>query len=915
MKRGINAVPLGIQPDNSFNIQLLFNDMLRLFRLNLTLLVAVCVAGWFVSCSSGDDAEEVKPQLTVDQSEVAVETDGGTFSLSVVCNVAYEVSLPSAVEWIALRGAAEGSPSTSSTHQFVVKANENYASRTANIRFRTKSTPEVIADVKVTQMQRDAILVANKSHAAKPEGGLLNFTVNTNVNFQVACSEAWIQPATTTTRALEEKKLSFQVEANETKADRKATITLTYGTIKQKIEVTQARYYRDREALLALYKAAGGDSWKKNSNWGSEATINNWYGVSTDDDGRVTGIDLSDNGLVGSAEEIFNALARMDKLHSIRLSNNQIAGELPESLAALKELEWFVADQCAISGQLPTLFCEMENLSWFSLYMNKLSGTIPEAYGDFFTRHLDREMNFYVGYNYLTGDLPQGIVNHPSFVRTWHFNLAQYSGYGFNPVDIPAFADRYNCTDGTSIDLKSLYAANKYTLLYYWGRDFPTTTSFIPRVKALYQKYGQQGLGVVGVCYPVDPNDAQAVEEQDIFEQEMRAFKHIRGDNVPILFSDVLLFLLVDSQGHIVRFNCTEYSGFETISQFISGFGNLLDYTAQCFGDAKFEYDFYTSTDYSHDGEVLTLQKASKGQGIDLVFVGEAFTDQDMAAGGRYEQVMQQAVEQFFAYEPYTSLRNRFNCYAVKAVSANGEFGTGSVHAFDESIEKCKMYYYKAPVNSSAPKVIVVYNTGCQGRSYTQIWTDGAFYGFCMTGVDDVLVHEVCGHGMGNLGDEYIEPGHESHTLPQDQANLLSTYHSRYNWYQNLDWRSDPTQVEWAHIISDQRFAAERVGVYEGAFYYGYGAYRPTENSMMRYNDCGFNAPSRELIYKRVMKLSEGSLWTYDYETFVKFDEPARRQATTRALQPLKSESEREAWRNSHRAPVIIDAHTGEVIH
>jgi hypothetical protein len=45
---------------------------------------------------------------------------------------------------------------------------------------------------------------------------------------------------------------------------------------------------------------------------------------------------------------------------------------------------------------------------------------------------------------------------------------------------------------------------------------------------------------------------------------------------------------------------------------------------------------------------------------------------------------------------------------------------------------------------------------------------------------------------------------------------------------------------------------------------------------MMRYNDCGFNAPSREAIYKRVMKLSEGDDWEYDYETFVAFDAPAR---------------------------------------
>lgn len=47
---------------------------------------------------------------------------------------------------------------------------------------------------------------------------------------------------------------------------------------------------------------------------------------------------------------------------------------------------------------------------------------------------------------------------------------------------------------------------------------------------------------------------------------------------------------------------------------------------------------------------------------------------------------------------------------------------------------------------------------------------------------------------------------------------------------------------------------------------------------MMRYNDMPFNAPSREEIYKRVMKESEGDGWTYDYEKFVEFDAPGRAQ-------------------------------------
>ncbi len=56
--------------------------------------------------------------------------------------------------------------------------------------------------------------------------------------------------------------------------------------------------------------------------------------------------------------------------------------------------------------------------------------------------------------------------------------------------------------------------------------------------------------------------------------------------------------------------------------------------------------------------------------------------------------------------------------------------------------------------------------------------------------------------------------------------------------------------------------------------------YRPTDYSIMRYNVGGYNAPSREAIYKRIMKLSEGSGWEYDYETFVAYDAVNRSNAS-----------------------------------
>ena len=48
------------------------------------------------------------------------------------------------------------------------------------------------------------------------------------------------------------------------------------------------------------------------------------------------------------------------------------------------------------------------------------------------------------------------------------------------------------------------------------------------------------------------------------------------------------------------------------------------------------------------------------------------------------------------------------------------------------------------------------------------------------------------------------------------------------------------------------------------------------------HNKGGFNAPSREAIYFKIMKFSEGDQWEYDYETFVAFDKTAREKESNK---------------------------------
>ena len=89
----------------------------------------------------------------------------------------------------------------------------------------------------------------------------------------------------------------------------------------------------DRVALIALYNSAGGPSWTNNDNWLSDAPIGKWYGVTTDDTGRVIILDLMENQLSG---EIPEELVGLSNLELLTLSGNQLSGCIPARLRGVE---------------------------------------------------------------------------------------------------------------------------------------------------------------------------------------------------------------------------------------------------------------------------------------------------------------------------------------------------------------------------------------------------------------------------------------------------------------------------------------------------------------------------------------------------------------------------------------------------
>ena len=154
----------------------------------------------------------------------------------------------------------------------------------------------------------------------------------------------------------------------------------------------------DRAALVALYEATGGSNWANNSNWLSDRPLGAWHGVTTDGDGRVTGLDLNENQLSGP---IPAELGSLYNLESLGLSVNQLNGPIPTELGGLANLESLSLSGNELSGSIPVELGSLSNLEQLGLGFNKLSGSIPTELGN-----LANLEGLGLGFNKLSGSIP-----------------------------------------------------------------------------------------------------------------------------------------------------------------------------------------------------------------------------------------------------------------------------------------------------------------------------------------------------------------------------------------------------------------------------------------------------------------------------------------------------------------------------
>lgn len=586
------------------------------------------------------------------------------------------------------------------------------------------------------------------------------------------------------------------------------------------------------------------------------------------------------------------SIGNLKELGTLHLFNLNLNGGIPDEIYSLTNLRSLEIDGCRIGGELSEKIGDLINLQSLTLRNANLTGSLPKS----LVKLLDNDLWFcLLSHNQLSGDIPKEIYTHPKWNNIWS-SVIDGNDFTLTPAMIPV--PQFNTTElsGKSINSDSIYQNNKYTIIFESDvAMFPYVSNAIYSfhdMHRLYNRFHARGLDVVHFNQFGYESQMQAL--LDTYQIPWHA---VMGK--PYAMAALPNITVVDSAKNVVLTSILEYKPFAEIEEFF---------------EQNLPGDEYISTDYSNNMLVDTLQLATKGNGIDIILMGDAYSDRQIA-DSTYHRDMKYLYDNLFIEEPYKSYKEMFNVYYVNVVSKcegydvtstalGGFFGVGTeVGGNDGAVIEYASQAVPHEKLDNAIVIVAMNSDKYAGTCYMYYPTfnennfgTGLSISYFPKGGDpatfaQLLHHEALGHGFAKLADEYAYE--EYGAVPESTVALHQEQQTNWGWWKNIDFTNDSAEIRWSRLLLDERYQYDGLGAFEGGLTYWTGVWRPTENSIMRYNTGGFNAPSREAIYYRIHKLAYGDEWEYDYEKFVEWDAKNRKKADSPLLMPS-----REAIRN-----------------
>ncbi len=861
-----------------------------------------------------------------------VVSGGGIIDVEINTNVEYDIILPSGVSWVSLSGTKS---LVSYTHQFYVSANPDYSSREAHIIFRDKHS-SLSDTLTIIQMQKDGLFVTPKSAEIPNTGGTVNAQVMANVDYQIIMPQGVTWVSNVTSKALLPGNYTFSVSQNELNQARsanvifKATITSLADTIR--INQLPSNYFSLSTYEFRVQKNGGNYSYSVTANIPYSVRIVNggtWLSQSSPGslETRTYNLEISNNtsGSERIALIIFDYAAGADTLTVRQYSFDGYFADIKESetlASTIPQGDRSSIERLKISGLLTAadfslLRSDFRGVRFYDLSEASLvSNGIPSgAFRIVGSPAISLEQIILppgllnIGENAFNGCinltdiiLPPGITSIGAGAFNGCTSLADIIiPSGVTSIGAGAFAGSSSLAKVTTRIQNPFAISNVFTGIYTYA------DLLVPAGKvATYENTTGWGYDFFSRIYV--EGTTPPVDNISLTSGSIRSSG--AGQTLTVTVEATGSWQ-VESKPSWITVTPSSGSGNQTVSIAFAPYsstpvtrtGNVVFKLSGKMPSANLEVNQHNFP--YNDGDYVKVQSSTIGNGIDLVFMGDGYTIEDIGAG-QYISNISDAIGYFFDIEPYTTYRNYFDVYIVYAFSQesgigdhlttkNTRFGTRYTSpapstSMTTNAATCFTYAAKPPLSSTLGEttVVLIANSMRYGGT-AQLYSNGQAIAICPMSTyaypydfRGLVQHEAAGHGFGKLADEYVN---NQTTIPDAQKATLVQWQG-YNHFLNVDLTNNLSAILWKHFIGEPNYSY--VGAYEGAYYYQSGVWRPESGSLMINNINYINAPGREMIVKRIKQLAGMPYSFTDFKLNDVYQAGAVRQAVGLPIDPDK---------------------------
>ena len=262
--------------------------------------------------------------LEISEKKLLTQAEGGELNFNITSNCDWVIR--SSNSWCKL-SSDQGNGDASITIK--VLPFEEYEQRSAEITIKADT---MIRIIEVIQKQKNALILSDNHFNNIPvEGKEISVEVKSNVDYDIIIPDEmdWIKQVLPS-RALESNNYKFEITANSLFDEREGIIIFEdkVNSLSDTVYIIQEGNRSERAILVSLYHSLGGDNWEKKANWLSDKPLGEWYGITTNAEGKVTKIE-------------FNKIS--------------IKGEIPANLKYLTDLEYLYLDYAYLSKAWVTL--------------------------------------------------------------------------------------------------------------------------------------------------------------------------------------------------------------------------------------------------------------------------------------------------------------------------------------------------------------------------------------------------------------------------------------------------------------------------------------------------------------------------------------------------------------------------------